>query len=504
MARYNVDLQSPLAQALISEGQKRGYSPIAIAASIGNASQENGLRTNGAPGDNGTAFGAFQWRGDRYRNLQNTAGAMGKAWDDPSVQAAHWYNEQDGKYGGEKRYGDRLKAAQTPEEANDAVISSLRPAGSQDGPRNAHNYTGRMNAVNEAFGLLGNQGGSPGGTAVAGGPPTPPVNPADLPAEGAQDASFQMPQPAPPKEGWDAFLDGGPGALFGKPQQGWNMGDAMTGAGIALMARDNPAGAAAMAKMLDKTPKKPDDTNDVSTRIDPNSGRAYTYDSKGNVTVKQIHPADAKPITDGAIKMLQGNDSKAETAWTAAEGTRKYTQMLMNGDVDLSALGRMGNNYSNFLNDSDEKTRNAAGLMSQIMRMRDAKLLESKGVQTEGDAQRALDSLLPGSAKYDNKAVASLFRDLTKEFTNTYSQNQMYNQQMLKKYPDYDPDGYAKSRYEERMKAAGQTDSLIEKGWENYMKPPVPTVPTAPQPTGRDPAKSQEKPKSFKSFVYGR
>lgn len=492
MANWNVDLKNPFSQALIRVGRERGYPTMAIAASLGNAAQESGLRMD-ALGDKGSAHGAFQWRQDRFQNLQKTAGAMGKAWTDPEVQANHWYNEQDGKYGGEKKYGDALKASTTLQDANDSVIRSLRPAGSQNGPRNGHNYSGRMSATEEAFRLLS---GSDGGLLPTGAQAASKPNPADLPAEGAQEASFQMPQQAPPKEGWDAFLEGGPGALFGKPQQGWNMGDALTGAGIALMARDNPQGAAALAKLLDKSPKKQEDPNQPDVQIDSARGLAYKKFPDGRVTVDQIRQPDAKPISDTAIKLIQANNDKAETAWTAAEGTRKYTQMLMNDQVDLSALGRMGNNYSNFMNDSDEKTRNAAGLMSHIMRMRDAKLLEAKGVQTEGDAVRALDSLLPGSAKYDNKAVAGLFRDLSKEFTNTYDTSSRYNQTLMDKYKDYDPEGFYKNRYSERMKSAASTDGLIDKGWDNYIKPKAaaPGVETA-QPTGRDPAKSPTKPR---------
>ena len=355
MPASSVNLNTPLAQALISVGQQRGYSPVAIAASIGNASQENGLRTNGAPGDNGTAFGAFQWRGDRYRNLQNTATAMGKAWDDPTVQANHWFNELDGKYGGEKPYGDALKAARNGQEANDAVIRSLRPAGSQNGPRAAHNYSGRMGAVDQAFRLLTDGQGAISPSAVASSPA----------ASADPETTGTITPQAPPKEGGDAFMDGGPGALFGKPQQGWNIGDALLGAGAAMMARDNPDGAKSLLTTI-RAMQKVNEDQGLTTQINPNTGRAYTYDSHGNVSVKQIHAPDAKPISETAIKLIQGNNDAAETAWNAAEGTRKYTRMLMDGKVNLSALARIGNEYANFTNDSDEGTRNAAGLLGHL------------------------------------------------------------------------------------------------------------------------------------------
>ncbi|WP_139173909.1 phage tail tip lysozyme [Methylobacterium sp. UNC378MF] len=494
MTNWNVDLKNPFSQALIRVGQQRGYPAMAIAASIGNAAQESGLRMD-ALGDNGSAHGGFQWRKDRFQNLQNTAGAMGKAWTDPEVQANHWYNEMDGKYGGEKPYGDALKAARNDREANEAVIRSLRPAGSQDGVRNAHNYSGRLNATQEAFRLLsGSDGGVNPGVLSKG-------NPADLPAEGAQDASFQMPQQAPPKEGWDAFMSGGPGALFGQPQAGWNLGDALTGAGAALMARDNPDGAKSLLAGMRALQKVNEDPG-INTQIDSRTGRAYTYDSKGNVSVKQIHAPDAKPISDTAVKLIQGNNDASEAAWNAAEGTRKYTRLLMDGKVNLSALSRIGNDFATFTNDSDEGTRNAAGLMSHLMRMRDAKLFEAKGVQTEGDATRALEALLPGNAKFDNKAVASLFRDLSKEFTGTYDEKQRYNQALFTRYKDYDPEGFYKSRYDDRMKQARDADALIEKGWGNFANPPAaPVVTSGTAPTGRDPVKSAGKPKgSFLEF----
>lgn len=495
MANWNVDLKNPFAQALIREGQRRGYPAIAIAASLGNAAQESGLRMD-ALGDNGTAHGGFQWRADRFTNLQKNANAMGKAWTDPDVQASNWYNEMDGKYGGEKAYGDALKAARNDREANAAVIRSLRPAGSQNGPESAHNYSGRLSATQEAFRLLSGADGGINANVL-----TPPSQdrPADLQAEGAENASFQMPQ-QPPKEGWDAFLDGGPGALFGKPQQGWNIGDALTGAGIAMMARDNPQGAAALAKLLDKSPKKQEDPNQPDVQIDSARGLAYKKFPNGRVEVEQVRQPDAKPTTDSTMKLFQANNDKGETAWRAAEETRKYTQLLMDGKVDLSALSRIGNNYDMFMNNSgeDEKVRNAAGLMASIVRMRDARLLEAKGVQTDGDAVRALEALLPGQSKYDNKTVASLFRGLSKEFTGIYDTSSRYNQTLVKKYNDLDADGYYTSRYNDRMKSAKDVDANIEKGWGTYVSPPVATpapTQTTGQPTGRDPVKTPQKPR---------
>jgi hypothetical protein len=500
-----IDLKSPLAQALINVGQQRGYGPIQIAGLLGNASVENGLRTDGKPGDNGTAFGAFQWRKDRYQNLLNNASAMGKAWNDPEVQASHIYNEMDGKYGGEKRFGDMLKAARTPEEANAAVIRSLRPAGSQNGPEAAHNFGGRLGAVREAFGLLGNGEG----TQVASTGPSQ----SDLPAEGAQDASGTLPNAPkfgtqspvaqePPKEGWDAFLSGGPGALFGQPQQGWNVGDALMGAGVALMARDKPEGAAALAKMMDKKSKTADDNN-PDVQIDSARGLAYRKYPNGRVVVDQIRNPDPKPMPLGTQKLFQENDSKADSAYQMLQKNQEFMDLLKAGKINMSAYEKIGGAYQNFMNDSDEGTRNAARFQAHLQDMVNARLLDAKGTQTEGDAQRALDSFLPGLSKYDSKSAATMLRDINKGFESSFSRYSKYNEPILRQYKDYDPDNAFKTMYDKRMGEYTTRRDAWDKDLPNWLSPPKPAQ-AAPNPTstptGRDPVKAQPKKKSFLDF----
>jgi hypothetical protein len=486
-----IDLKSPLAQALIQVGQQRGYRPLDIAASIGNASQESGFRTD-ALGDNGSAHGGFQWRLDRFGNLQKTAGAMGKAWTDPLVQANHWYNELEGS---EKRNGDRLRAATTPEDANAAVVMALRPAGSQNGPTSAHNWDGRLNAVKEAFGLLGQDGGG-SGTSVAA------ANPADIPAPGAQDASFQMPQQAPPKEGWEGFLSGGPGALFGHPQQGWNIGDTLTGVGAAMMARDKPEGAAVLAKMLDKRNKLMDD-DDPTVQIDSARGIAYKTYKGGRVQVEQIRQPDEKPMPLGTQKLFQDNNNKADTAKGVLQKNQEFMELLKDGKIDMSAYSRLGNSLKNFTDQSDEGTWNAARLQAHLQDMVNARLLDAKGTQTEGDAQRALDSFLPGLAKYDNKTAAAMLRDINKGFESAWTRNAKYNEPIFRQYPSFDPDGGYKKSFENDWNSYTARRDKYEKDYSAWTAAPKPSqTPADPTktPTGRDPLKSPHKPKSFLDF----
>lgn len=509
-----IDLNNPFAQALISQGRARGYNPMSIAASIGNASAENGLRTNGAPGDSGTAFGGFQWRNERKAALDAKARAMGKTWDDPDVQAAHWYDEQDGS---ESRWG--LKGARDLQTALNATVSSLRPQGwTPRDPTGSMHYDKRLSAAEEAFRQMN------GGQA-------PPRIPGDLQPAPSDPETTGSIAPAPPKEGFEAFLDGGPGALFGKPQEGWNLGDALGGAGIAMMARDNPEGAARIAGYLngnrkaerdkfeniyDKQSGKliriPRDGGPITTqqigsaastksivKVDPESGKAIIDNGDGTFGTQDMLPPKANPMSDGTQKLFQANNTAAEVAYNAAADTQKFTKMLMDGKVDLSAMGRMGNDFSNYLGNSDEKTRNAAQLYAHLEKLRNARLLEAKGVQTEGDASRALDALLPGSSKYDNKAVATLFRGLTDDFQKTYEQHQKYNEPLLRQFKDFDPSGSYTTKHQDRMGSLKAAREGIDGGWEAFVKPSE----GGPEPTGRDPLKTpREKPKErFIDFV---
>lgn len=220
------DINSPFAQALIREGQARGYSPFDIAGSIGNAFTENGLRTDGMPGDNGTAFGGMQWRNERHAALKAEAQKHGKDWTDPLVQASHWYNEQD---------ATGNKGAEDITSANDMAINSLRPAGYKQGQTNdgVMHYAQRLSASQQALAAMN------GAQA--------PVDP-DAPSAGTQNAS-SVPSGAP-----GSFqIPGSEGGVMNQSQQPQyepTMGDKLSQLSAAFFRRDSPNTAASMENAL--------------------------------------------------------------------------------------------------------------------------------------------------------------------------------------------------------------------------------------------------------------
>lgn len=119
----------------------RGYTPAQAAALAGNAMVESGGRTT-AVGDQGRAVGVFQWHPDRQANLRSFASRHGL---DPSAETTQLQFKDWELQNTERAAGGRLRAAQTPQEANDAVLASLRPAGFRSNdPTGSMHYDRRL------------------------------------------------------------------------------------------------------------------------------------------------------------------------------------------------------------------------------------------------------------------------------------------------------------------------------------------------------------------------
>jgi hypothetical protein len=133
--------------------ERHGLSPIAAAAVAGHAVQESGVQSSGAVGDKGTAFGVFQWRGDRLVNLKQFAGQQGKDWKDLATQLdfAAWEG-QNGDAGARRAWAE-LQSAQTLDDAVAAWMHFERPQGySASNPRGGHGYSSRLSAARRIAG----------------------------------------------------------------------------------------------------------------------------------------------------------------------------------------------------------------------------------------------------------------------------------------------------------------------------------------------------------------
>lgn len=128
----------------------RGYTKEQAAGIVGNLIAESNLRPSGAVGDNGTAFGIAQWRGERLTRLKRYAASQGKDWQDFETQLSFVDVELQSH---ETNAYKALKNAKTIDEATAAFIGYERPAGWSTGnPRGGHNYSGRLKSAAQAAG----------------------------------------------------------------------------------------------------------------------------------------------------------------------------------------------------------------------------------------------------------------------------------------------------------------------------------------------------------------
>lgn len=121
--------------------RSRGAPEYAAAAIVGHGIAESNLRPD-ATGDGGMSKGAWQWNRERLDGLRSFAAEQGREPSDWQVQADYVLHELQTT---EKAAGDRLFAAQTPEDAARAFMAFERPAGyTSASPESGHNWHGRL------------------------------------------------------------------------------------------------------------------------------------------------------------------------------------------------------------------------------------------------------------------------------------------------------------------------------------------------------------------------
>ncbi|MGZ5987413.1 MAG: phage tail tip lysozyme [Rhizomicrobium sp.] len=129
---------------------KHGYTQPQAAAMVGHGMQESGLRTD-ATGDNGTAKGIFQWRGDRLAGLHSFAAATGSDPNNIDTQLGFMDHELNTT---ERRAGDALRAATNVRDATRAGMMFERPQGyTADNPEAGHGWANRFGEASRLAGV---------------------------------------------------------------------------------------------------------------------------------------------------------------------------------------------------------------------------------------------------------------------------------------------------------------------------------------------------------------
>lgn len=126
--------------------QSTGKTKEQAAGIVGNLDHESGFNTS-ASGDNGTAFGIAQWRGERLDALKAYAASQGKPITDLQTQLQFVDKELNSTEG---KAHEKLLAAKSTDEAAKAFIDYERPQGF--GTANPHGLSNRIGLARSASG----------------------------------------------------------------------------------------------------------------------------------------------------------------------------------------------------------------------------------------------------------------------------------------------------------------------------------------------------------------
>lgn len=120
-------------------------------------------------------------------------------------------------------------------------------------------------------------------------------------------------------------------------------------------------------------------------------------DKQGNIT-----PVSGYTPKTSAIKPMPGTAMKMQDEDLQAIGTfgglnadlAGLQKQIADGKLKFGPLGNKVNDLRNYMGQSDEESRNFASFKSKMENLRNSVLLLNKGVQTEGDAQRAMNEIM--------------------------------------------------------------------------------------------------------------
>lgn len=270
---------------------------------------------------------------------------------------------------------------------------------------------------------------------------------------------FSVP-PALEQSIWEKLATGGPGALFGKPQQGWNFGDTMINVGAALMARDNPQAAAALTRSLGQQ-------NASALKMAGNA--TPTYDTKSGQMIvggrAMPIPGWTKPAPeakDTTYKTLDKFQQGADVSYKAMTGGQELLGAIADGKLDPTVLNKVMAKGRGWLGMSDPNDVYLTKLQSWAESARQAIMNEEVGVHTDSDAKRAIDQIATGEAFADPRRLSAAIQTAVKGYNTAFERNARSVQNLTKKYQaDLDPDGTITGQLDQRRKSFADTDAQL-------------------------------------------
>ena len=165
---------------------------------------------------------------------------------------------------------------------------------------------------------------------------------------------------------------------------------------------------------------------------------AMRINGSGSMTINpdtgdiEPNPYSEKPLPVGALKMQQ----EAVDALKAAENTSslssKLAQQAISGELNLGPMSNLINRGRNFIGASTPESVNLGLMETDLEKLRNDTLRLNKGVQTEGDAIRAMNEVI--QSKNDPQLFAAAMGRLNDINNRAAQMQQMQIDQIRQNY----------------------------------------------------------------------
>jgi hypothetical protein len=386
-----------------------GLAPHQAAGIVGNLVHESGQDLNpwGPTGDNGTAWGTAQWRGDRLNALKQRPD-----YQTVEGQQAFMRQELDGS---ENKAYRALQAAKTPEEAAHAWDALYERS---DGSTRSQ----RMASARQLMAQFGDAGGAT---------PAPEDTGALTTAFAPSEKKTSMPALSA-----DSTL--GPGALTPEAQKGllgYNMSDntydGLMGIASSLSGISNPDQAKALIAQQAAMKKTPADQGTWSIHTFPN-GQSVLMNSKGRMMPLQGNYAAPKDDEYDKAAKIAGAKDNQDYGTSIASAAANANGMA----GDIATLRQVYSNPAVYQGTGGDWVQTARKLYAGVTG-------DTEGAKNiaDGDVARALSNKLALKLVQDTgsgKLLPGSFSDSDRKFVTQMStsleNNPQANQRLLDIY----------------------------------------------------------------------
>jgi hypothetical protein len=151
---------------------------------------------------------------------------------------------------------------------------------------------------------------------------------------------------------------------------------------------------------------------DYQLRVD-NAAETRRHNQVAETTAAaRAKTGDAKPLPTAALKMVQEGKDAIGTASSINADLSAIDKQIADGKLTFGPLSNLANAGLNAVGASTEESRNFATFKANMEKLRNDSLRLNKGVQTDGDAQRAWNELFQSIS--DTKVVQQRLAEIQK------------------------------------------------------------------------------------------